>query len=85
MPKKTKKEKMLASYHRKIRLLDNNQFVAPLNPSVSSPSTFKSPAIQETKKISVSPYFFPDLRKSLILTVLILGLEVSLYYMKLVK
>ena len=85
MPKKTKKEKLLASYHRKIRLLESKQTTTPI-----TPSTTQSPALmpivnQEIKISPLNQYFFSDLRKSLILITLIIGLEISLYFAKLIR
>lgn len=85
MPKKTKKEKILALYHRKIRLLESKQTTTPITPSITQ-SPAPMPIIeQETKDVSINQYFFSDLKKSLILITLIIGLEISLYFAKLVK
>ena len=79
MPKKTKKEKILAMYHKKLRMLENKQVV-------TSPVQIKTP-FNITKIIEpvVNQYFFSDLKKSLLLIVLIIGVEVSLYVAKLIK
>ena len=74
MPKKTKKEKLLALYHRKIRLLENSFSPTPT-----------PVAKQEIKNFPINQYFFSDLKKSLILITLIIGLEISLYFAKLIK
>ena len=92
MPKKTKKEKLLALYHRKIRLLESKQTTTPVTTS-TTPSPALMPVIeQETKKpliiseeIQLNQYFFSDLKKSLILITLIIGLEISLYFTKLIR
>ena len=92
MPKKTKKEKLLARYHRKLRSLENLQVTG--SPTlISTQATQVTPA--EVKNVSVKPiteesrqtnqYFFSDLKKSLLLIVLIIGIEVGLYATKLVK
>ncbi|MEK7109650.1 MAG: hypothetical protein AAB876_00350 [Patescibacteria group bacterium] len=88
MPKKTKKEKLLARYHRKIRLLENQQVIS--HPEIlSSPVEIKiktsinRPLTQEL--INTNQYFFSDLKKSLLLIVLIIGVEVGLYVAKLIK
>ncbi|MEK7522526.1 MAG: hypothetical protein AAB569_03025 [Patescibacteria group bacterium] len=88
MPKKTKKEKILASYHRKIRLLENRQMI-------TSPVQVKTPVTVEINTFEnkikpeviepVNQYFFSDLKKSLLLIVLIVGVEVGLYFAKLIK
>ena len=95
MPKKTKKEKMLARYHKKLRLLENRQTVsspiqakiineASMPPAESKVKTLiNEPLIQELKNFN--QYFFSDLKKSLLLITLIIGLEISLYFAKLIK
>lgn len=92
MPKKTKKEKLLALYHRKIRLLESEHTDTSATPSISlSPAS--KPIVnppnqrvnQEIKILPINQYFFSDLKKSLILITLIIGLEISLYFAKLIK
>ena len=83
MPKKTKKEKILALYHRKIRLLENKQTITPIIPSTTQ-SPAPMPIVNQEIKISpLNQYFFSDLKKSLILITLIIGLELLFYYAKL--
>jgi hypothetical protein len=87
MPKKTKKEKVLAMYHKKLRLLENrgvNTSPVQIKTSVSIPS----PSFDKVKPVISEPvnqYFFSDLKKSLLLIIIILGVEVSLYFAKLIK
>ncbi|EKE14195.1 MAG: hypothetical protein ACD_12C00634G0001 [uncultured bacterium] len=88
MPKKTKKQKLLATYHRKTRLLENQQVIntpempaSPVEIKIKTP--INKPLSQES--MNSNQYFFSDLKKSLLLIVLILGLEVSLYFAKLIK
>ena len=79
MPKKTKREKILASYHKKLRLLENRQ-------AITSPVQIKN--INTPVPIIIEPvnqYFFSDLKKSLLLITLIIGVEVGLYFAKLIK
>ena len=82
MPKKTKKEKLMALYHRKIRLLENKHATAPITSPVTLSPEPKLMTKQEIKieTTPVNQYFFSDLKKSLILITLILGFEVSLYF-----
>lgn len=95
MPKKTKKEKLLARYHKKLRLLENKQaIVSPVQIKISNPVSIP-PVNNETKTAIIEPltqehkqlnqYFFSDLKKSLLLITLIIGLEISLYFAKLIK
>ncbi len=86
MPKKTKKEKLLALYHRKIRLLENRHVGSLAStPSLSFSPTSTPISKQEIKNFPINQYFFSDLKKSLILISLIIGLEISLYFAKLIK
>ncbi len=78
MPKKTKKEKILAMYHKKLRMLENRQVVA-------SPIQTKTPVVVTKTIEPVNQYFFSDLRKSLLLIFLILVVEVGLYFVNLIK
>ena len=84
MPKKTRKEKLLASYHRKLRLLENKETTAsPVQIKITT-----SKIIPETKTEiaeQVNQYFFSDLKKSLLLITLIIGVEVGLYFANLIK
>ncbi|MEK7096823.1 MAG: hypothetical protein AAB859_00735 [Patescibacteria group bacterium] len=84
MPKKTRKEKLLASYHRKLRLLENKETTAsPVQIKITT-----SKIIPETKTEIAEPvnqYFFSDLKKSLLLITLIIGVEVGLYFANLIK
>ncbi|MFA6533369.1 MAG: hypothetical protein WCT22_05250 [Patescibacteria group bacterium] len=87
MPKKTKKEKLLALYHKKLRLLENRHTtVSPVQAKVVFEEQI--PVIENKIKTAVNEppqYFFSDLKKSLLLIVLILGLEISLYFARLIK
>ena len=95
MPKKTKKEKLLASYHKKIRLLENKQTITFPVQTKTSTSVSILPINNKTKTAVIEPftqeqnysnqYFFSDLKKSLILITLIIGIEISLYFAKLIK
>jgi len=79
MPKKTKKEKLLATYHKKLRLLEKKEVTTPsiqTKIKVVAPTNGNEP---------VNQFFYSDLRKSILLIILILGIEVSLYFFKLVK
>jgi len=88
MPKKTKKEKILAMYHKKLRLLENRGATIS-SVQIKNPVSVPSPVINNvTRPVvhePVNQYFFSDFKKSLLLIVLILGLEVSLYFAKLIK
>jgi len=85
MAKKTKKEKILAAYRKKLQLLEQK------NISHSD----KQPSIKEEARLvvvntlprndTVPKHFFYDLRKSLILITVIIALEIGLYFVRLIK
>ncbi len=93
MSKKTKKEKILAAYRRKLRLLEQNE--KPIQPSIMTverrtnkeevEASKKPKNVQGISQSLLSKYFFSDLKKSLVLVVLIIALEFLLYFAKLIK
>lgn len=92
MPKKTKKEKLLATYHRKIRLLKSEHVDASATPPISlspAPKPIVNPpnqrVNQEINILPINQYFFSDLKKSSILITLIIGFEIFLYFAKLIR
>jgi len=87
MPKKTKKEKILAMYHKKLRLLENKQVISS-SVEIKTPEIIsETPFVKETAVEVKEPpkYFFSDLKKSLLLIILIVGVEVGLYLAGLIK
>lgn len=88
MPKKTKKEKVLAMYHKKLRLLKNREVVSTSAQTKIQISAAPSHSSNKVKPVTIEPvnqYFYSDFKKSLLLITAILGLEVSLYFVKLIK
>ncbi|MFA6017423.1 MAG: hypothetical protein WC744_05035 [Patescibacteria group bacterium] len=87
MPKKTKKEKLLAQYHKKLRLLENRQTVAsPVQAKVEIKE--RIPVVENKIKTEINEppqYFFSDLKKSLLLILVIVGIEVGLYFVHWIK
>jgi len=71
MPKKTKKEKLLTDYRKRIKLISSH---SPPRPAVAADNIFDSHI-----------YFRQDLRKSLILIVGIITLEIALYFARIIK
>lgn len=84
MPKKTKRQKMAAAYHKKIRLLQKDTpSVVPVK-NVSGEKIIKEAA--ETKEIMPeNSFFFSDLKKSLILVSVVIALEIALYFARIIK
>lgn len=88
MPKKTKKQKIIADYRRKIKLLT----VASLDSSFMNRATDKivkpvkaeeSVTLNQTvdyEETLIRKYFFQDLNKSLVLIGLIITLEIIFYF-----
>ncbi len=95
MPKKTKKQKILASYRRKLQLLEklnqSNSFIQekPQEKKFSekrlSENIYQKVKIEKKEDKNISYYFFSDLKKSLIFIFLIISLEIALYFVKLIK
>lgn len=92
MPKKTKKEKILAAYRKKLRSLEqNNNRYSGKRPSENrevrpeSRNDSGTASVLATQNDPLPKYFFLDLRKSFILITFIIALEISLYFAKLIK
>jgi len=62
MPKKTREQKIVAEYRRRMKLLPT------------------MPASSKVKETGMRNFFLADVRKSLILIVFIIALEISLYF-----
>jgi hypothetical protein len=93
MPKKTKKEKILAEYRRKLKLLKESTVFTP-KPQPTAKKEEKispqSPISPQTKKLNkednfISSYFVNDLKKSFLISFLLIALEIFLYFAKLIK
>lgn len=91
MPKKTKKEKLLALYHKKLSLLENRP-VTPPTPTqtyrrgqdIQKKNVVTEPSIVAEEK-ELNKFFISDLKKSLILIAFIIAAEISLYASHLIK
>ncbi|MBI5127530.1 hypothetical protein HZA76_03705 [Candidatus Roizmanbacteria bacterium] len=81
MSKKTKKEKIIAAYRKQLRHLRESQPVLPIKKD--SPVVVAKVVTQP--KQTLPNYFFVDFKKSLIFIVLIIALEIALYFVKLLK
>jgi hypothetical protein len=93
MPKKTKKEKILAEYRKKLKLLKESPVFTP-KPQPTAKKEEKilpqSPISPQTKKLNkednfISSYFVNDLKKSFLISFLLIALEIFLYFAKLIK
>jgi len=93
MPKKTRKEKIIAEYRKRLKLLQLNQNNASYIPSVpekpieSSTLSQKPETIQKKEKTYgneedslITSYFKKDFQKSLLLIAIVITLEISLYF-----
>ncbi len=88
MSKKTKKQKIIASYRNKLRLLESQKRDYELKQEIKEekeekqnlPKKEKDKIIKDIQKDNTySNYFKTDFKKSLIITILILGFEIGLY------
>ncbi len=95
MPKKTKKEKLLAAYRKQLKILQSQTLEHQSHPAPSSPKKeqLMSPPIK-VKELSVNiseedlatrRFFFQDFQKSLILIGMIIALEIALYFVRIIK
>ncbi|MGB9883492.1 MAG: hypothetical protein ACPLRN_03205 [Microgenomates group bacterium] len=89
MPKKTKKQKILAKLHRQKQLLKQNNLISqpsplPVSPKKENVNKDYQKALN-TQDDVLKKYFLIDFRKSLIIVVLIIALEIAFYFAKLIK
>jgi len=78
MPQKTKKEKIIAEYRRRLQMLQKHEVTVPrVSPSQPLPTRNVTP--QENDFLIIS-YFKSDFTKSLILIAAVIALEISLYF-----
>lgn len=80
MPHKTKREKIIAEYRKRLRLLSPTP-VPTLQEKIPEAPPEKKPVIKETDSdISATLYFKKDLKKSLLLIAIVITLEIFLYF-----
>jgi len=89
MPRKTKKEKIIADYRKKIKLLQIQTLPKEQSPNIETMSKPLHVDVQESKQTQLTndtapavnlTYFKTDLKKSLILTIGIITLEILFYF-----
>jgi len=91
MPKKTKKEKILAEYRKKLKLLQQQALsTLKIEEKKEVNLTLKSQIKISPKKIekeftSLPSYFLNDLKNSLLLSFLLIAFEIFLYFAKVIK
>ncbi|PIS15465.1 hypothetical protein COT62_03495 [Candidatus Roizmanbacteria bacterium CG09_land_8_20_14_0_10_41_9] len=82
MPKKTKKEKIIAAYRNKLKILHLTQPTIPDKtppPSVSEQSGDTHFILSEQDKTTTG-FFMADFKKSILLILGIIALEIILYF-----
>ncbi len=89
MPKKTKKQKILAKLHRQKQLLKQTNLISqpsslPMSPKKENVNKDYQKALN-TQDDVLKKYFLIDFRKSLMIVVLIITLEIAFYFAKLIK
>jgi len=89
MPKKTKKEKILAEYRKKLKLLNTNNKVFNSNRNIKDKK--EETSINQSRKIikakenhDTSFHFLNDLKKSLLISLFLIIIEIILYFVKLI-
>jgi hypothetical protein len=80
MPRKTRKEKILASHHKQIHLMADK----PLSQELPVQKEIQTKVVQSSENQN-NFFFFNDLKKSLILTAIVITLEITLYFARLIK
>ena len=85
MPKKTRREKLISANRKKIRLLqqlNEPQSVIDENQSKKSPiqQVLKEEYHPDSREMALKTFFIKDLRKSLLLSGLIIALEIIVYF-----
>lgn len=84
MSKKTKKEKIIAAYRRKMKLLEQKVINEPQE-ALLTPLTLPVKKItqnrqQPEEENKIRQYFLKDLKKSFMVIFLIITLEIIIYY-----
>jgi len=90
MPKKTKKQKILAEYRKKIKLLQQEIiFVSKTETKKENKTTSPNQKILSLEKKeeikALSSYFLQDLKLSLLISFFLIALEILLYFAKVIK
>lgn len=89
MPKKTKKEKILAEYRKRLKIIEQQIQQKNIQPIIEKkgPQIRKqtTPTITMNKKIAFNYNFLQDLKKSFLISFLLIALEFFLYFAKLIK
>jgi hypothetical protein len=83
MPKKTKKEKIIAQYRRQLELFKKQASSFQPQPKIiSQPPSVNKKNTEETKNSfkQIKYYFLSDFKKSIFLTFFIIALELFLYF-----
>lgn len=90
MPKKTKEQKIIAQYRKKIKFLETrsvetqaptqvvNKNISPKTVKISTQEIEKQPVADDVSKIS--NFFINDFKKSIIFTCIIIALEIIFYF-----
>lgn len=94
MPKKTKKQKIIAQYRKKLKLLSDFSNTQRLEKKDDLQKEDKNEKV-ENLTLSTNnnlssdnlnkKYFLKDFKKSILLIVFIIALEIGLYFVKLIK
>lgn len=87
MAKKTRKEKIIAQYRRKLQLLEtrsDNKISPPVvDEPVKTKHVISQPINLSEDDQATKKYFISDFKKSLIIIVTVIALEISLYFVTL--
>lgn len=94
MPKKTKKQKIIAQYRKKLKLLSDFSNIQRLEKNNDSKKENKNKPIENLRLSDNNnqssdnlnkKYFLKDFKTSILLIIFIIVLEIGLYFVKLIK
>lgn len=94
MPKKTKKQKIIAQYRKKLKLLSDFSNTQRLEKKDDFKKEDKNKQIENLRLSDNNnqssdnlnkKYFLKDFKKSILLIIFIIALEIGLYFVKLIK
>ena len=89
MPKKTKKEKILAEYRKRLRIIQQQTQQKDSQPVIEKKEVLINkknvPIITKDEKNLINYNFLQDLKKSFLISFFLIALEFFLYFAKLIK
>jgi len=82
MPKKTKKEKIIADYRKRLKILESRPSASP---SIKEVTKKTLNFVEDFEDKTTTKFFYNDFMRSLIIIIFILTLEIGLYFARIIK